>query len=80
MGRQDGARTGHRKHDRSDRAASYYRIVLVVIGVVGAGLQAAALGPLRNSFWGFHLFGFLPLWTAVLSWIVLAAAAAFLLF
>lgn len=80
MGRQDGTRTGHQKHDRSDRAASYYRIVLVVIGVAGAGLQAAALGPLRNSFWGFHLFGFLPLWTAVLSWIVLAAAAAFLLF
>jgi Tfp pilus assembly protein PilF len=80
MPRHGGARAGKHNPQQVPSSASYYRIVLVVVAAVGVALQAAALGPLRGTFWGFHLFAFLPRWSAYIGWIGLAVAAAVLLF
>jgi tetratricopeptide (TPR) repeat protein len=65
---------------REKRGASYYRAVLTSIALAGLVLQAVSLGPLRDSFWGFHLFAFVPPWAAVLGWTVLVVAAVSLLY
>jgi tetratricopeptide (TPR) repeat protein len=74
---RDDGNAGHRKHSP---AAAYYRLVLLAVAVVGVALQAASLGALRGSFWGFHLFAFVPRWGIVLGWTAVAAAAAMLLY
>ncbi len=61
-------------------ASSYYRLVLVAIAALGIALQAASMGPLRDTFWGFHLYSFFPSWLAAISWLVTVLAAAILLF
>jgi hypothetical protein len=66
-------------HRAGTNAAGYYRAVLVIIAVFGVALQAAAMGPLRDTFWGFHLYAFMPVWTPVLGLIVVVAAAWLLL-
>jgi Tfp pilus assembly protein PilF len=52
-----------------------------VLGIASAGLclQIASLGPLRNSFWGFHLYAFLHPFVGILAWALLVIAAAALL-
>lgn len=62
-------------HQVDIKAADYYRTVLLIIAVISVAVQAAAMGPLRDIFWGFHLYAFLPGWTAVLGWIAVAATA-----
>lgn len=61
----------------SDRSGSgrYYAIVLSALGALTVTLQALALGPLRNGFWGFHLYTFLPVVVAGVSWLALLAAS-----
>jgi tetratricopeptide (TPR) repeat protein len=61
-------------------ASAYYRLVLLVFAALGIALQAASMGPLRDSFWGFHLYAFLPRWFAVISWIAVATTAGIFLF
>jgi tetratricopeptide (TPR) repeat protein len=70
---------GAQKVPAGMRAAGYYRVVLLAIAVAGIALQAAALGPLRDTFWGFHLYAFLPGWAAVCGWLAVAVATALLL-
>ncbi len=71
------------EHDSLGRspstAARYFRRTLLAIALAGLVLQAAALGPLRNQLWGFHLYAFLPRAVAVGAWILTAAGAAWLL-
>ncbi len=62
------------------RAAGYYRAVLLSIAAAGLVLELAALGPLRYSFWGFHLFAFVPRAAMWWGWILVAGAAAMFLF
>lgn len=62
---------------RSDSisGARFYTIVLVGLAGITILVQAAALGPLRESHWGFHLYAFLPSSLAVANWMVLILAA-----
>lgn len=62
------------------RGGSYYRAVLTSIALAGLVLHAASLGPLRDRFWGFHLFAFLPPWIAAVGWAILVLAAVRLLY
>ncbi|MDH3215727.1 MAG: tetratricopeptide repeat protein [Candidatus Krumholzibacteria bacterium] len=67
------------KEDDFSWAARYYKIVLLTVAALTIVLQVAALGPLRNSFWGFHIYAFLPLAAAIVCWtVVLLATIAFL--
>ncbi|UCG52593.1 MAG: tetratricopeptide repeat protein [Candidatus Latescibacterota bacterium] len=60
------------------RNQRFFSILLLGIAVVSVTLQIGSLVPLRNSFWGFHLYAFLPPIFAVASWVVLAVAAVLL--
>lgn len=62
------------------KAAGYYRAVMLSIAAAGLALQLAALGPLRHTFWGFHLYAFLPRAAMWWGWILVAGAAAVFLF
>jgi tetratricopeptide (TPR) repeat protein len=55
-------------------AVRYYAIVLAALAGVSIVLQIASMGPLRNSFWGFHLYAFLPAPIAILSWLLVVLA------
>jgi tetratricopeptide (TPR) repeat protein len=68
------------KHDGDTQTASYYRAVLTSVALAGLVLQAASLGPLRDGFWGFHLFAFLPFWATAFSWSALVIAGVWLLY
>ena len=57
----------------------FYLYTVLGIASVGFCLQIASLGPLRNSFWGFHLYAFLPPAVVVISWVLLALAVFALL-
>lgn len=56
-------------------AGRYFRSVLLSIGALSAVLILAALGPLRDSFWGFHLYAFLPPFAVVTAMAALIAGA-----
>ena len=56
-------------------ATRFYTATIGVLAATTVLLQMAAMGPLRDSFWGFHLFAFLPWIVGVLAWILLALAA-----
>jgi Flp pilus assembly protein TadD len=47
------------------------------VGIAAAMLllQIAAMGPLRNSFWGLHFYAFLHPAVALLAWVALVGAA-----
>lgn len=53
----------------------FYLSTLLGIAAVGLILQIASLGPLRASFWGFHLFAFVHPAVAVVGWACVALAA-----
>ncbi len=55
------------------RAAVLLRWILLGVLLLLAALQAAAVGPLRPSFWGFHHSSFMPLTVQFLAWICAAA-------
>jgi hypothetical protein len=57
----------------------FYLYTVLGIASVGLCLQIASLGPLRNSFWGFHLYAFLPPAVGILACVLLLIAAAALL-
>ena len=63
-----------KRENPSGAAAGYYTAVLVVVAAITIVLQIASMGPLRDSFWGFHLYAFLPLPLAVLSWMLVVLA------
>jgi len=67
-----------RASTEAPRASTIRLLALVLLSVAGAtiGLQIAATGPLRESFWGFHLYGFLPRPIAFAAWAVLGLASA----
>lgn len=71
------SRTG-RNDNRAD-APAYYRAVFLVLAGSCLVLQAAALGPLRGSFWGFHLYAFVPRAAYVAAWILAALSAVLML-
>ena len=52
----------------------YYRAVLTAIGAAGLLLGALAAGPLRNSFWGWHLWAFVPAAAGFAAALAVAAA------
>ena len=53
------------------RSAGFHTLVALLL--VLAALQLAALGPLKDSFWGFHVIGFVPLEIQFLAWFCTAA-------
>jgi len=55
-------------------ADRYYMILLTALAVATIVLQALSMGPLRNSFWGFHLHAFLPVPFAIVGWAILMLA------
>ena len=57
------------KNDDHLHAHVYYRIVFLILALACLVLQAAALGPLRDGFWGFHLYAFLPRVVFVAGWV-----------
>ncbi|MEE9270146.1 MAG: tetratricopeptide repeat protein [Candidatus Krumholzibacteria bacterium] len=59
-------------------ADRFYLYTLLVLSAIGLCLQVASLGPLRNSFWGFHLQAFLHPAVAVVGWVLLVLAAVVL--
>jgi tetratricopeptide (TPR) repeat protein len=52
----------------------YYRAVLTVLALAGLVLGGAAAGPLRESFWGWHLWAFVPAAAGFAAALVVAAA------
>jgi tetratricopeptide (TPR) repeat protein len=60
--------------ESSSGAARYYAVVLAALAGATIVLQIASMGPLRDSFWGFHLYAFLPFPIAVLSWLLVVLA------
>jgi tetratricopeptide (TPR) repeat protein len=60
-------------------AQRFYPLLFVAIGVGSVSLQVASTWALRSSFWGFHLYAFLPLTLAFASWgLVLVGTFLFL--
>ncbi len=57
----------------------FYLYTVLGIASVGLCLQIASLGPLRNSFWGFHFYAFLHPAVVIASWALLALAVVALL-
>ena len=57
----------------------YYRAVLTLIGILGLALGAAASGPLRGTFWGWHVWAFVPPAVGFLAVVAVVAAWVLLL-
>ena len=60
------------------QAERFYRCTLTAIALGALVLQVLAAGPLRDSFWGFHLLAFLPTVGRVAVWFTTLALIAFL--
>ena len=55
-----------------------YKAILLSIAAILLLLQVASLGPLRNLWWGTHLYAFTPVPVAILAWLAIAAAILWL--
>ena len=66
------------EHGERILAQRFYRHTLTAIALGALVVQLLAAGPLRDSFWGFHLLAFVPVGVRVLWWIATLAVIAFL--
>lgn len=64
-----------RRSNSFERSERYYRITFIIFFTISVILQVAALGPLRETFWGYHLYAFVPPALAFLSWGLLGVVA-----
>lgn len=60
-------------------AARDYALLLAGIAAAVVALQIAAMGPLRNSLWGSHLYAFVPVAGAIGAWAIVLIAGLLLL-
>ena len=60
------------------QAERYYRNTLTAIGFGALVVQVLAAGPLRDSFWGFHLLAFVPAAVRIVVWLATLGVIAFL--